>query len=348
MNTPSYALLQTRSGVRIHRLPVAVFPNMWGNVYLVEAGEMLVLLDTGSGSDPSNESLQAGFATAGRRLADLTHILLTHAHIDHYGGLPFLRAHTSAAIGVHELDLPTVTRHKERLALVGRRLEAFLCQAGVPDGRRAELLQMHRFTRAFYRSTPVDFTYEAQGMRVGPFEMIHLPGHCPGHVALKLDDVVFCGDLVLEDVTPHQSPEDLLPFMGVWHYLTSLSALEGWAQDARLILNGHNEPMTDLSARAATIRQGIQRRLEQTLRAFETPRTVAEAAEVVYGKIDGYKALLVIEKVGAYVEYLYQRGLLAVANLDNWEDGQPLTAIRYSRLPEAVTEPALIESSVYL
>lgn len=347
MNAPSYAFFQTRSGAHIHRLPVAVFPNMWGNVYLVEADEMLALLDAGSGSDLSNESLEAGFQAAGRRIDDLTHILLTHAHIDHYGGLLFLRARTSAVIGVHELDLPTVSRHEERLALVGRRLQAFLLQAGVPEQRRAELLQMHRFTRAFYRSTPVDFTYEDQGMRLGPFEIIHLPGHCPGHVALKLDEVVFCGDLVLEEVTPHQSPESLLPFMGVWHYLTSLSALEGWARDANLVLNGHNDPMTDLPGRAEAIRLGLQRRLEQTLRALDTPRTVAEAAEVVYGKVDGYKALLVIEKVGAYVEYLYQRGLIAVANLDEWEDSRPLTAIRYHCLPQAVGRPVLLESSIY-
>ncbi len=347
MNAPSYALFRTTSGARIHRLPLAVFPNMWGNAYLVEAGDMLALLDTGSGSDSSNESLLAGFEAAGRRLADLTHILLTHGHIDHYGGLPFLRARTSAPIGVHELDLPTVSRHEERLALVGRQLEAFLCQAGVDDQKRAELFQMHRFTRAFYRSTPVDFTYEAEQMRIGPFEILHLPGHCPGHVALALDDVVFCGDLLLEDVTPHQSPASLLPFMGVWRYLTSLSALEGWARPARLLLNGHNEPITDLPAQAEATRQRIQRRLDQTLEALETPHTIAEAAEIVYGKVEGYKALLVIEKVGAYVEYLYQRGCLAVANLQEWEEGRPSTTLRYHRLPEAAERLVSYENVVY-
>lgn len=333
-NLPAYAAFETCCGARIHRLPLAAFPGMWANAWLVETSDMLVLVDTGSGSEHSNETLAAGFERAGRRIEDLTHILLTHGHIDHFGGLPFLRSRSNALVGVHELDLQTITCHDERLALLSRRLEAFLCQSGVPAARRAELLQMYRFTKALYRSTPVDFTYEAQDMRVGPFELLHIPGHCPGHVALKLDDAVFCGDLVLDDITPHQSPEELIPFMGVHHYLTSLSALEGWATGANLALNGHDAPLENLPARAAAIRQNIQRRLNQVLAALDEPRSVAEIAEIVYGQRNGYNALLVIEKIGAYVEYLYQRGLLTIASLDEKaEDGQPLPVIRYHCLP---------------
>jgi len=331
---PEYTVFETSSGARIHRLPVAAFPGMWANAWLVETGDMLVLVDTGSGSEHSNETLVAGFAQAGRRIEDLTHILLTHGHIDHFGGLPFLRSRANALVGVHELDLQTITRHDERLAVLSRRLEAFLRQSGVPAERRDNLFQLYRMTKAFYRSTPVDFTYEAQDMRVGPFGLIHIPGHCPGHVALKLDDAVFCGDLVLDDITPHQSPEELIPFMGVRHYLTSLCALEGWAAGATLVLNGHDAPIKNLPVRAEAIRQNIQRRLGQTLAVLDEPRTVAEITEMVYGQMDGYNALLVVEKIGAYVEYLYQRGLLAIANLDELEDREHPATIRYYRLPE--------------
>ncbi len=343
-NPPDYAVFETCSDACIHRLPVAAFPGMWANAWLVETDDVLALVDTGSGSEHSNETLAAGFARAGRRIEDLTHILLTHGHIDHFGGLPFLRSRANALVGVHELDLQTITRHDERLAVLSRRLEAFLCQSGVPADRCAELLQTYRFTKSLYRSTPVDFTYEESHMRVGPFDLIHIPGHCPGHVALKLDDAVFCGDLVLDDITPHQSPEELVPFMGVRHYLASLSALEGWAAGANLALNGHDAPIKNLPVRAEAIRQSIQRRLDQTLAALDEPRTVAEIAEMVYGQIGGYNALLVIEKIGAYVEYLYQRGLLAIANLDELEVGQPLTATRYYKLSQSLNRALSPES----
>jgi glyoxylase-like metal-dependent hydrolase (beta-lactamase superfamily II) len=321
---------KTSTGASIWRLPVEAFPNFWANAYLVLVKDWVVLVDTGSGSEGSNASLEAGLTAVGIQAADLTYILLTHGHIDHYGGLPYLRERTKASVGVHELDLETITAHETRLAILSNRLETFLTRAGIPAERCAELINMYRFTKALYRSVPVDFTYEAQEMRVGPFELLHVPGHCPGHVALKLDDVVFCGDLVLEHVTPHQSPEELTPFMGVRHYLDSLSVFGRWADGISLTLNGHDDPITDLPARIGTVGTNLSRRIAQTLEALSEARTLAQVTEQVYGTMNGYNALLVIEKTGAYVEFLVQRGLVEIANA-NELDGNPQAAIKYCR-----------------
>ena len=156
---------QTSSGVRIQRLSLEAFPNFWVHAYLVQVSDWVVLIDTGSGNESSIAGLERGFAEAGLELSELTHILLTHGHIDHYGGLTYLREHTKALVGVHELDLGTVTTHETRLTIMSRKLEAFLVQAGIPAERRTELLMMYRFTKALYHSVPVDFTYAARDMR---------------------------------------------------------------------------------------------------------------------------------------------------------------------------------------
>jgi len=36
-------------------------------------------------------------------LPNLTHILITHGHIDHFGGLSYVRPLTPANVGIHEL-----------------------------------------------------------------------------------------------------------------------------------------------------------------------------------------------------------------------------------------------------
>jgi glyoxylase-like metal-dependent hydrolase (beta-lactamase superfamily II) len=358
--SPSFQSFTTSRGARVFAIPVEAFPNFWAYAYLVQTDDMLTLIDTGSGSDRSHASLQAGFEQASVALgkpvsfADLTHILITHGHIDHFGGLARLRELTGARVGIHELDVQTVVHHEARLSMLGRKLNEFLEQSGVSLEERGDLMRMYRFTKTVYHSVPVDYTFEAVDMQVGPFEMLHVPGHCPGHVAIKLEDVIFCGDHVIENIIPHQSPEELTPFMGLRHYLESLSVFQRWAEDVRLVLSGHDAPIPNLNARIAEIRANLSHRLGQTLNGFSEPRTIAEVNTLVYGEIGGYNSLLVLEKMGAYVEYLYQRGVLEISNLSELEgDGQlpsPLgrgaggegrPVIRY-RCPTPVPEQELL------
>ena len=181
-------------------------------------------------------------------------------------------------------------------------------------------------------------------MRLGPLEMIHLPGHCPGHVAMRLDDVSFCGDMVVEGVTPHLSPESINPYSGLDHYLESLARLQQWSKEARLVLNGHDEAITDLPARIEETLQNIMRRMGKAVQVLSEPLTIAEICTAIYGETGGYNQLLVIEKAGAYTEYLYEHGLIEITNPQEVERGQ---AARYQRFREEERVRAELERKVY-
>lgn len=327
----AYATFETSGGGVIHRIPLQAFPNFWAYAYLVRDGGNTYLIDCGSGTDISHEDLLKGFQQAGLQPSDLTHILLTHAHIDHYGGLTRLKPLTDAKIGCHELDLQTIAHHDARLALIGGRLASFLADSGLAEEARDQLLNIYRFTKALYRSVPVDFTYETQGMKVGTLEMVHLPGHCPGHVAMRLDDVIFCGDMVVEGVTPHLAAESINPYGGLDHYLASLDMFEAWSRGARLVLNGHDDAFADVHAHIEGTCQNIVRRVSRVIHALQEPLTIAEISAAVYGETGGYNQLLIIEKTGAYVEYLYEHGMIEIVNPDELEQGRPA---RYRRLRE--------------
>jgi glyoxylase-like metal-dependent hydrolase (beta-lactamase superfamily II) len=345
MTRINYAVFETSNGVKIHRLPVQAFPKFWACVYLVSAGGKNILIDSGSGTEPSHEDLLNGLHQAGVQPAELTHILLTHAHIDHCGGLTKLKPLTGAKIGCHELDVQVVAHHDARLALISRRLVSFLAESGLAKEEIDTLLGIYRFTKALYRSVPVDFVYSDAADHVPAVEMIHLPGHCPGHVAMRVDDVVFCGDMVVEGVTPHLAPESINPFGGVDHYLASLARLQQWADGARLILNGHDDVIADLPARVDATRQNLTRRMSRALQALAEPLTIAEVCRAVYGEMSGYNQLLVIEKTGAYIEYLYEHGMIEVTNFEEVEQGQPA---RYRRLQEVSETEILPKEKRYV
>jgi glyoxylase-like metal-dependent hydrolase (beta-lactamase superfamily II) len=212
-------------------------------------------------------------------------------------------------------------------------LDEFLQEAGVASARRLQLIELYKITKSLLRSVRVDFTYEAVGMSLGPFKMLHVPGHCAGHVVIRLHDVLFSGDHVLQDISPHQSPEHLTLSTGLDHYLKSLELVRPWAEGIRLTLGGHKEPITDLNGRIDAIRQVHAGRLAAVLGLLKQPHTVLEVSQALFGEVHGYNALLALEEAGAHVEYLYQRGQLGIDNLDELVASPEPAPIRYRCLP---------------
>lgn len=326
---------QTMGGGQIFRIPVCAFPGLWSYVYIVVIDNYRILIDTGSGIGESNQNIEAGLRIASNQagmdlmLHNLTHILITHGHIDHYGGLSYIRPLTSARLGIHELDQSIVTNHVERLSIVVRRLEDFLGEAGVSPEKRGPILDMYRVLKGLYQPVAVDFTYEAQGMRIGPLELLHVPGHCPGHVVIRLHDVLFSGDHILAEISPHQSPERITPSTGLEHYLKSLEALRPWAKEIHLTLGGHENPITDLEKRLEEIRILHLQRLQKILDILVEPLTIAELSCKLFGEVKGYNILLALEETGAHVEYLHQYGRLRIVNFAELDKESGLMPVRY-------------------
>jgi glyoxylase-like metal-dependent hydrolase (beta-lactamase superfamily II) len=111
--------------------------------------------------DPGDEVEQLlAFIAAGK--LDVTHILLTHAHVDHVSGV----AEAKRALGV------PIYLHKDDL---------FLYKNAVPHGMM--------FGLTVEEPPPVDVFYEGEGpIEFGDYRVrvVHTPGHCPGGVCLAI------------------------------------------------------------------------------------------------------------------------------------------------------------------
>lgn len=317
---PAATRYDTASGVQLYRISVHVFPHMLGNAYLVFADGYSALIDCGSGLGTSDEELDAGVravaAERGERVWEtLDRIVVTHGHIDHHGGLNFVRRHSDAPIAIHELDRRILTGYEERQVMARRALAAYLTFAGVAAAEMDELLALYGWSKTAFSSLPVQTTLRHGDRLDGLFDVLHTPGHCPGQVCLRVDDILLSADHVLPQTSLFLSPERIASWNGMDHYLASLDQIAGLG-GIRLALGGHGAPMDDFAGWVAKLRDAQQTRIAQALAACAAQRSVADVARLVYPELRGYDWLLAIQKAGACVEYLDNRGELAVANLD--------------------------------
>jgi len=319
---PPVERFESNTGVRIYRISCQAFPRLITHVYLLVGAGPVTLVDTGSGWGDATQELFAGLNAIRSDLgepvgpADIERIIISHGHHDHFGGLVQFRGTLTARIGIHPLDRWVLTAYEERLLVATHAIRLFLRRAGCSPGKEQSLLDMYLSTKRLVRSQRVDFLLDEK-QPVDGLEFIHVPGHCPGQVCIRVGDVLLTADHVLPRTTPHQSPESITASTGLRHYLESLEKVER-LPGIRLCLGGHEHPFTDLAGRVAEIRADHLAKLERIKDHFDQTGalTMDQLTDRMYPGVEGWNVLLAIEEVGAHVEYLYERGELAVVNLE--------------------------------
>jgi glyoxylase-like metal-dependent hydrolase (beta-lactamase superfamily II) len=306
---------------RIYLMSVETLPRHVNNVYVILEPGSAIMLDCGSGLDSSTRDLALGFAIVrgvfGEEVSyeQLDWCIISHAHIDHFGGANLLKQRSRAKLAVHELDARVLACFDERLVVASKDLDIYWRRAGVPDDQRTKMLEMYGVTKRFFRAQEVDRTLR-DGDVIGPsYKIIHVPGHCPGQICVQVHDVLLTSDHILARITPHQFPQAITPFGGLEHYFHSLSKVRK-IEGLNLALGGHEDPIWDVRARIDAIALFHRDRLAKVLEHCATPKTVVGVAAALFGDQEGYGSILAIEEAGAHVEYLHQLGKLRIANLD--------------------------------
>lgn len=314
---------ETSSGLVVYRLPVLAFPKHVTNCYLVMTAP-LTLVDCGSGWVDANESLVNCFERLGDefgepvKLEDVDRLIITHGHIDHFGGANFVVDKTNAELAIHELDVSTIKNFEERLIVSSKDLHIFLDRSGIPEELTQKLVERNKWSKGTFHPAKVDLALTEGVLDGSPFTIYHTPGHCPGQVCMQVDDVLFTADHVLSRITPNQAPEAITRNMGLGHYLQSLRKIEK-LDGVRIGLGGHEDEIDDVPGRVRETIAFHEARLEKAEAICSEPKTLHQISIELFGPREGYHVLLALLETGAHIEYLYERGRLGVANHEKIE-----------------------------
>ncbi|HEU4393873.1 MAG TPA: MBL fold metallo-hydrolase [Solirubrobacterales bacterium] len=272
-------------GVWRLRLPLPWPGVPHGNAWAVEAGDGIVLFDTGMGGKGRLRQLDLALAQADFGVEDIGLLVCTHSHVDHYG----LAAGIVEAAGC-ELWMHPAWEHVRLLAddpaaALEHRLEVAR-QSGVP----VAALERYRESRSGDEETGIDAIKEPDrelvpGVEVetglGTWQVYETPGHAPSHVVLHQPEqqLLISGDHLLGRVVLFfdygHTPDPVGEFLG------SLDEVE--PLDVGLVLPGHGRPFRDSKAKVAEARRQVEELLGKVREALaEGERTAFEiVAEIV-------------------------------------------------------------------
>jgi glyoxylase-like metal-dependent hydrolase (beta-lactamase superfamily II) len=148
------------------------------NTLLVRRGNDVILIDAGSGRNfgPTAGFLLPNLSRAGVAPADVTHVVLSHAHPDHVGGL-------LTADGK-----PTFARAK----IFANKAEYEFWTG--PDPKMPDSLVPPDFQKVMINAATTAFAGVKDSLEIvkpddtigGLVKLIDAPGHTPGHVALRV------------------------------------------------------------------------------------------------------------------------------------------------------------------
>jgi len=151
----------------------------------------LVLID--SGFPGQTDTLVSAIAAEGFRAEGITHIIITHQDIDHIGCMPdILRLAPSAQVIAHAEEAPYIDGRETpiKLAALLKNYDHLPYQMKQFCGQFQEGYANHRVAIS---QTVEDGTVLPIA---GSIEVVHTPGHTPGHIALLLRQasIIIAGD----------------------------------------------------------------------------------------------------------------------------------------------------------
>jgi glyoxylase-like metal-dependent hydrolase (beta-lactamase superfamily II) len=259
------------------------------NTYLVGTHDLAVI-DPGPDSTAHLEAILAAVGTGQR----ISHILVTHAHIDHSPLARRLSQATDApvlAFGDAQAGRSTVMQSLAAQGLAGG-------GEGVDAGFRPDI------------TLPDGGSVTGEDWQI---TALWTPGHFGNHLCFGFDDILFTGDLVMGWASSLVSPPD----GDLTDFMASCARLQ--TRDDRIYLPGHGAAVTEPAARLRWLIAHRTMREAAILDALtHAPADAATLAAAIYTDTPAALLPAAARNVFAHLVDLTQKKLISPENTLSW------------------------------
>ena len=324
-----HALHRAAEGIYQVQLPLP-FELRIVNAYLLDnADGTWTIVDTGLNRRESQEIWLSVFAALDIQPRQISQIVLTHIHPDHFGLAGWLQALSGAPVRLSQREAEGARVFwmdaEKRYRTLARQME----RAGVAAETIEQVITGVAFLIGMTEPHPTRWQHLTPGepLRMGgrDFRPILAQGHSDGQLLFydPADRLLLSGDHVLMKITPN---------IGLWpetepnplgRFLDSLREVR--ALDVRLALPGHRQPISDWRGRIDQLIAHHDERLNHTLDAVNGGATAYEVAGRVFdfNRLTIHEMRFALVETLAHLELLVRRGSLRQLDTDVWRFEKP-------------------------
>ena len=267
------------------------------NVYLFK-GDETMLIDTGTVQTAS--LLRKALQEHNLDFSDISKIIITHGHPDHYGAVQRIVKAGKAQVLAHCGDEKIMETGRDVSA---KRYNEFLRIIGVPRSTGIMLNLSSLMFRFMAERCKIDVVlHEGNEINIGKYHarILETPGHSKGSICLFLEreGILFCGDTLIQHITPNaffmlDENDDLPVRLSQEEFYQSLEKIRKLAPS--VIFSAHGKTVNDVDQIIAGYQRAFAERKEKVMRILRNgERSVYRTARLLFPDIGGSRLLLEI------------------------------------------------------
>jgi glyoxylase-like metal-dependent hydrolase (beta-lactamase superfamily II) len=292
------------------------------NVYLIEGAKENMLIDTGWDTPDAFTTLNKELRSYGFTFKDISQIVITHVHPDHYGLSGKLKQLCGCKIALSDIEMEMIETRYVHTAELLKQMRWFLLANGVPKNGILQLSEASMPVRKLVvPTTPDVILKEGKKISLDPFEfkVFVTPGHSPGHICLYEPNrkLLFSGDHILPEITPNISLHPQSGENPLGDYLNSLEQI--MKLDVTMAFPGHGPAFSGIRQIIDGIRRhhdqrskAILKSLQDTMKtAYQVATEIPWQADIKPGSFQNlsiFDQRLAIMETLAHIEFLRKEG----------------------------------------